>query len=377
MDLNEQAKFFWAETAEAFQFLEHQYDYQRLEGSTTSNPWTVISRYVGSHIGIQVVWNSHASTINVAFIELVQPGVFPPVSSFFPLTQDIDAAKAVYLSDLADMFGPGTNQDPDFLLQGNKHYWSPLHKKRLETIDKNMRGVLAGLARATETYASAILHGDTSMFPGVMHAHGKKHFAREEKRAAAIKKLADAWLARVTEHFEYLQTTYGFRITQVNASDWWVRRVIYQTATTAVSVDRSVEYNRVEVSLVRLLGGTLPRYPIFITPKTTLHQFSLDELLRVRAPQLLPELQAMHGLGDKQIETSLKFLAGAVNEHATDVLGGDLSIFATLEERVKQRALERPQTIRILSRDKPPQVTKVWPPEENPPEWLKGLIEQN
>ena len=205
----------------------------------------------------------------------------------------------------------------------------------------------------------------------------QKRLARAAEKAAAIQARADAWQARVNTHFAYLQTIYNFHITQVDASSAWRRRITYQTATVGVYVDCNFEVERVEVSLVRLLNGSLPQYPIFILPDTILYEFLHDDLLAIRAPQLLPELQTLEGLSNEQIEASLKFLAKAMNDYAADVLSGDLSIFTTLEERVKQRALERTQTIEIYSLNKPPVVIKVWPPEENPPEWVTRITKIN
>jgi hypothetical protein len=45
----------------------------------------------------------------------------------------------------------------------------------------------------------------------------------------------------------------------VGYSKWYRTRVVYMSATSAVAVDRSVEYQRVEVTLARLRNGELPR----------------------------------------------------------------------------------------------------------------------
>jgi hypothetical protein len=162
--------------------------------------------------------------------------------------------------------------------------------------------------------------------------------ARAAEKAAAIQARADEWQASVNEHFGFLESIYGFRVTQVDASSVWNNRVTYQTATTGVYVDSNAEFGRVEVSLVRLLDGELPLYPIFVRRDTVLHEFPLDWLLMVRARHLLSELRAAKGLNDEQVEKSLKLLAGAVNDYAADVLRGDFSIFAALEALVKQNA---------------------------------------
>ena len=70
------------------------------------------------------------------------------------------------------MVGSSTSQNPDFLLKDLERSlpWKEteqLWKDNLKTIQENMREVLNGLAHATQTYASGILEGDTSVFSTV------------------------------------------------------------------------------------------------------------------------------------------------------------------------------------------------------------------
>lgn len=164
--MNEWAEEFFAETTEAFSFLEQQYSYQRQEGFIEApedgRDATALIRYLSSHVGVQISWYFAGSTINVSFIELLQPGVFPNFWAFFGNYPH--AAKAVSLYTLAGMLGH--LDDPDFLLQdlGNTRK----RNKHAKLIETRMPDILAGLARATQTYASDILKGDTSIFPQVM-----------------------------------------------------------------------------------------------------------------------------------------------------------------------------------------------------------------
>lgn len=82
-------------------------------------------------------------------------------------------ARAVSLYDLADMLGH--ESDPDFLLKGVDNFRT--RKRRMRTIESQLPEVLAGLARATRTYASSIVQGDTSIFPEVM-----KFYVAKQKR---------------------------------------------------------------------------------------------------------------------------------------------------------------------------------------------------
>ena len=186
-----------------------------------------------------------------------------------------------------------------------------------------------------------------------------KRPTRAEKRRAKIaaeRADAAAWQAKADAHFGYLRTTYGFRITQADASSFWQWSVLYQTDITAIEILRSVEFNRVEIKLIRLVDGALPEVPIFVTQDAVLNSFLFDNLLITRAPDVHAQYRTMTGLEDAQIEQSLAFLATALEQYASDVLQGDLTAaFAAMEQVVKQRAKENPPVITVhIPEDAPP-----------------------
>lgn len=167
-----------------------------------------------------------------------------------------------------------------------------------------------------------------------MSSKQKSRREREAEQAARIQARADDWMATSQKHFDYLESVYGFHISEVDASCIWNTRIVYRTDTVAIYVDCNVEYLRAEVSLVRLLDGELPEYPKRNMPR---HQFLIDDLVQVRAHHLLPKLMELQGLEDEQIEESLKFLARVLREYADDVLHGDFTVFAALEEVINER----------------------------------------
>lgn len=179
--------------------------------------------------------------------------------------------------------------------------------------------------------------------------------ARAAARAAAQKAQADAWLAQADAYFSFLRTKYVFHIAQADASSVWQTDLVYESQTAAVRVSRSVEFDRVEVELMRLVDGKLPEHPIFVLPDTVINDFLLDNLLILRAPHVLDELAAAKGLQDAQIVRSLEHLARAVEQYADDILRGDFTVFAAVEDLIKQRAREHPQVI------------TVWIPEDAEP----------
>jgi hypothetical protein len=191
-----------------------------------------------------------------------------------------------------------------------------------------------------------------------------KRRQRRALREAQERATLDAWQARIAPYFDFLRTQYQFSVAPGDASTVWVTRAVYRSNTTAVQVDFSVEFDRVEVRLVRLVDGEVPEYPIFVTPNITLHYFLLDDVLELRAPELLSDLQSLKGLGDEQVEASLAFQARALEAYASDVLQGDFTIFGLLEERTKAYFREHPQ------------VVTVWLPEDATPEHEAQALEE-
>ncbi|HEV2235669.1 MAG TPA: hypothetical protein VGR57_03320 [Ktedonobacterales bacterium] len=175
--------------------------------------------------------------------------------------------------------------------------------------------------------------------------------AKRKERAAARRAAqvaeAEAWQAKVDRHFAYLRTTYDFRITSADASSFWVTRVVYQSDVAAVAVDRSVEFERVELSVIRLVDGRLPEYPIFILPDTVINQTLFDNILTIRSPHLVGQLDEFRGLDDEHIETSLAFLGRTLEEIAPDFLTGDLSIFEAVDALIKERVKAHPPIITV------------------------------
>lgn len=165
---------FFVETLKVFHFLETKYAYQRLERKIIypeySRDTAALVRYVGSNVGVQIIWGIADGFVGVNLVELLQTGVFPTAVSLFPFKDQSNQAKAISLYDLADMLGH--KDDPDFLLKGIDNFRT--HKRRMRTIESQVPEVLAGLARAVQTYATPILQGDTSIFPQVMRFYVAK-----------------------------------------------------------------------------------------------------------------------------------------------------------------------------------------------------------
>lgn len=167
-------------------------------------------------------------------------------------------------------------------------------------------------------------------------------------RADHILRRGQMWKRRVHAHFDFL-LEYGFALTDVHASDWWKVQVIYRSPSAAVDVSESLEYDRVDLSLLRLVGGALPEYPLFVVDSIPINTFHADWLLRLRAD---PSQTPGSGLDETSLEAQLAFWASALREHAADFLTGDLAVLDQLEHLIRANA----------RRHGPPTVT-VWMPE--------------
>ncbi len=181
----------------------------------------------------------------------------------------------------------------------------------------------------------------------------KRDRARALRAKRKARKLAaeEAWKAQVATHFGFLETTYGFHFANVDGSSWWQTTVRYDSPLLAVRIDNSVEFERVEVWLTRLVDGQLPEYPVFINPDTPINYVILDRVLQVRAPQKAEKLIELKGLSNEQVERNLVFLADALRVYCDDVLRGDFAIFDVIAKQMHEYAREHPQNIRIILPD--------------------------
>lgn len=143
------------------------------------------------------------------------------------------------------------------------------------------------------------------------------------------------WERRVDREFGYLRTEFDCRIVDRSDKNWWETSVTYQNATTAVKVARSEEFACVETDMIRLVDGSRPPYPVFVSATPKLHQFGLGHLLMIRAPELWNEMREQKGLSDDAIAAQLDSAASALREFGADVLRGDFSSFDEMESRVR------------------------------------------
>jgi hypothetical protein len=170
--------------------------------------------------------------------------------------------------------------------------------------------------------------------------------ARESKGAygESVARAAKAWERRVREHFDFL-VEHGFRFDRVEASSW-ATTAFYLSPTLGLEMTRSVEFNRVEITLLRLVHGELPEYEVWVTD-SPLNRVLFDNVLIARAPELDEASRGLKGLSSDEEDKQLRFWADALRSVAPDFLDGDDAALREGEQVVRQRVAENPQELTI------------------------------
>jgi hypothetical protein len=170
--------------------------------------------------------------------------------------------------------------------------------------------------------------------------------ARESKGAygESVARAAKAWERRVREHFDFL-VEHGFRFDRVEASSW-ATTAFYLSPTLGLEMTRSVEFDRVEITLLRLVHGELPEYEVWVTD-SPLNRVLFDNVLIARAPELDEASRGLKGLSSDEEDKQLRFWADALRSVAPDFLDGDDAALREGEQVVRQRVAENPQELTI------------------------------
>jgi hypothetical protein len=178
---------FFTQVEQAFAFLPAAYHFtlherrsDSLEAKPSDTQETFVDAeavdvYLSDHLEVDLTWGFAIATMRVTFVELLAPGVSPSRRYAWGARMS-DAARMIYLETLAAARGHGS--DPDFLLGDVSRVDGRSINRRFKLLQTNMAGVIGGLTRATEQYASDILQGDTSIFPEVMRLYGEQRRAQ-------------------------------------------------------------------------------------------------------------------------------------------------------------------------------------------------------
>jgi hypothetical protein len=163
----------------------------------------------------------------------------------------------------------------------------------------------------------------------------------------------------VNEHFAFL-VEHGFRVDHVETSAWAIT-VVYLSQTLGIEVTRSVEFGRVEITLLRLVEGQSPEHEVWLTERP-LNRVLFDNVLLARAPDLADA--STKGLSSPAVEKQLRFWADALRSVAPEFLRGDDAALADGERVIRQSVADEPQ------------VLTIWLPADATPEDEERAVER-
>jgi DNA-binding protein Fis len=157
-----------------------------------------------------------------------------------------------------------------------------------------------------------------------------------------------AFFQFATKSFQFLVDQFGFR-NGVRKSEGGLYRVIYQSETTAVEIGLEWREQYIYVELLRLVNGKIKENPVIIELDSELTVFNLEDLIALRAPKTKLSPGFNKRLTIESVKYALTHYARALREFGTDVLKGDLSVFAELEAVVKARISEQSSVQETIS----------------------------
>jgi hypothetical protein len=176
---------YWAEARAAFTFLTRKYSFygptdEKIDGVSDGRDTIPMISYHARRMDVVIGWFITSQYIYVQFR-------LPPINNLVtePEREARRTAPTTYMDLYALARYLGKADDPDFMLGDVWNLYESASKKRQAIIDSNRRGVVEGLARATERYASHVLTGDYSQFSDVA-AYYETHrddYIRGQKKA--------------------------------------------------------------------------------------------------------------------------------------------------------------------------------------------------
>lgn len=169
---------FYAEVERAFAFLPSTYGYRlyarHLDGLEDFRDTETMVVYLSDKVEVDIVWGWSSALVGVRFIDLLIPQMSPQDQP--PFGESKEQPRVIRLHDLAAMRGYA--DDPDFLLGDSDQFGGRITTKRFKLLQRDLAGVLDGLARVTDRYASDLLRGDLSIYPQVRTYYLEKRRAQ-------------------------------------------------------------------------------------------------------------------------------------------------------------------------------------------------------
>jgi hypothetical protein len=150
------------------------------------------------------------------------------------------------------------------------------------------------------------------------------------------------WAALVGRHFDFLGA-FGFRLDHVEEK-WWATSAVYRSDALGLEVTRSVEFGRVELTLLRLVDGELPEVEVWVS-ETPLNRMLFDNVLEARGSELLQDLG--NGLSDEEIALQLARYAELLRNVVPDFLEGSDAALVEGEAVIRERVRADPQELTV------------------------------
>jgi hypothetical protein len=146
----------------------------------------------------------------------------------------------------------------------------------------------------------------------------------------------------VKRYFDFL-TEHGFRFDHVDVN-WWAISAVFLSDALGIEVTRSVEFDRVEITLLRLVGGDVPEVEVWVTDQPV-NRVLFDNVLEARAPELLERLPS--GLSKGAVDEQLRLYVELLPTVAPDFLHGSDSALLDGERAIRARVSANPQQVTI------------------------------
>ncbi len=150
------------------------------------------------------------------------------------------------------------------------------------------------------------------------------------------------WGSLVRRHFDFL-SEFGFRLDHVDEK-WWATSAVYLSDRLGIEVTRSVEFRRVELTLMRLAEGKAPEVEVWLS-EPPLNRVLFDNVLEARAPEHLRNLAS--GLSDGEVEEQLRRYAELFRTVVPDFLEGSDAALVEGEAVIRKRVDASPQEVTV------------------------------
>lgn len=150
------------------------------------------------------------------------------------------------------------------------------------------------------------------------------------------------WESLVKRHFDFLRD-FGFRLDHVDEK-WWATSAVYLSDLLGIEVTRSMEFGRVEITLLRLIEAKPPEVEVWLS-EHPLDRVLFDNVLEARAPEQLRSLAS--GISDDEVEEQLRRYGELLRTVIPDFLEGGDAALAEGEVVIRKRAATNPQELTV------------------------------